>query len=484
MISNNSVKKKTVVGLFWSFFDIFISKGIQFITIVLLARMLMPEDFGLIGMITIFIAISNSIIDCGFSQALIREKDPTPEDFSTVFIYNLAISVLLMILLVLSAGLISAFFAEPKLMAIIRVMTLVLLINALGIIQKTVLTKNIDFKTQTKISGISGVLSGLAAVAFAFTGFGVWSLVANTLIMQFLQTLLLWFYVKWTPSLAFNLSSFKRLFNFGSKLLASGIIEAIYNNIYYLVIGKLYSAMQLGYFSNASKCRDVVMESYTNSIGRVTYPVLSDMQDDNEELKNKYRKIIKETMFIYFPIAMGLAAIAKPLFIVLFTEKWLPSVLYFQILCYTGMLYPLFALNLNILKVKGRTDIFLRLEIYKKIILTISILGGLYWGILGILYSMLLATLISYFLNAYFSGNLINYNLMEQTKDIFPSFIISIIMAVIVSLSAALYSNNYYIQLPLLIVIGILSYLITSKVLKIEELKLVGEIKEMLLKKL
>jgi O-antigen/teichoic acid export membrane protein len=249
---------------------------------------LLPKDFGIIGMITIFIAVSQSIVDSGFGNALIREKNTTQEDYSTVFFFNLLTSVVLYFILFFSSPVIANFFLEPKLILIIKVLGLILIINSFGLIQKTILTKKIDFKTQTKVVLISSVISGVVAIVFAYLGFGVWSLIFRNLIMQFLQSLMFSIYNKWTPSFIFSWDSFKRLFGFGWKLLVSGLINTLYNNIYLLIIGKVFSAVDLGYYTNAKRLSEIASSSVTTAVQKVTYPVLSTLKDDNELLSKDF----------------------------------------------------------------------------------------------------------------------------------------------------------------------------------------------------
>lgn len=366
MHGSNSLKNKTLRGLFWSSADLFANHGFQFVIQIVLARLLLPEHFGIIGMILVLIAISNSIVDSGFSQALIRDQNTSQEDYSTVFYFNLFISILLYFLLYIAAPSISMFFQSKELIGIIRVLSLVLIMNSLAIIQRVKLTKILDFKTLMKINVIAVLTSGSISIAMAYLGFGVWSLVANMISMQFVQTLLLWSFNRWMPSLIFSTQSFIKYFSFGYKLLISGLIDTFYNNLYFLIIGKFYSVAQLGYYSNSVRIRDMASQSIVATVQRVTYPVLSSTREDEKRLKSVFRKIIKTIAFINFPLMVGIAVIATPLFQLLFGEKWLPSVYYFQLLCLAGMLYPIHALNLNILKVKGRSDLFLRLEIIKK----------------------------------------------------------------------------------------------------------------------
>ena len=359
------LKNKTIKGMFWSFSEIISSQGINFLVQIVLARLLVPEDFGLIGMMTIFIAVSQSLIDSGFTSALIREKNPSQSDYSTVFYFNLVTSVLIYITLFFSSGLISNFYNEPRLENIIKILSIVIIINSFGLIQRTILTKEVDFKTQTRITLVSSILSGIGAVLLAFLGFGVWALVFRNLIMQFIQALLLTLHNKWRPKLEFNIDSFKRLFGFGWKLLISGLLNTVYDNIYYLIIGRYFSTTSLGYFTNAKKLNDISSRTISQAVQKVSYPVLSEIQDDENLLRNGFKKIIKASTFINFPLMIGLASIADPLIKVVFGEKWIPSIPYFQILCFAGMFYALHAINLNILQVKGRSDLFLKLEIIK-----------------------------------------------------------------------------------------------------------------------
>lgn len=472
----SSIKRKTISGLFWSFADLMANQGIQFIIQIILARLLLPEHFGVIAMISVFIAISTSIIDSGFTQALIREQDTSQEDYSTVFYFNLFMALVMYGVLYLSAPIISDFFGETQLVLILRVLSIVLIINSFGIIQRVALIKKVDFKTQSKVNIIAGTISGVIAVIFAILGFGIWSLVIKTLSMQFIQSLLLWIYNKWVPDFVFKIDSFKKFFGFGSKLLVSGLIDTIYNNIYSIIIGRVFSSTQLGYYTNAVKFRDVASQSITASVQRVTYPVLSGIQEDEEKLKYGFRKVIKTSAFIYFPIMIGLAVIANPLIQLFFGEKWTSSVLYFQLLCVAGMLYPLHAINLNILQVKGRSDLFLLLEIIKKVILTVLIILSLWFqlGIIGLICAAILSSFAALFINTYFSAKEISYSAKEQILDLVPIFLISIFMGSIISLSGMVLPENNIIKLVTQSTVGIVFYVVVSKLSKIQELNTVS----------
>lgn len=427
-----SLKQKTVSGVIWSIIDSFASNGIQFIVGIILARILSPREFGLIGMLTIFIALSQSFIDSGFTNALIRKKDCTQTDYSTVFYFNFVIGIIFYFILFFSSGSISVFFNEPQLELLLQVLGLGLILNALGIIQRTILTKNINFKLQTRVSVVVSTLSGTIAISMAYNGFGVWSLVALTLSRFGFTSIFLWMWAKWKPSLIFSIKSFKELFSFGSKLLISGLIDTAYRNVYYLIIGKYFAAVELGYYTRADQFQALPSKQLTGIFGRVSYPILSTIQDDVKKLRTAYTQIIKITMFITFVLMLGMAAIAKPMILTLIGEQWLPAVIYLQMLCFVGMFYPLHALNLNMLQIQGRSDLFLRLEIIKKVLSIPIIIIGILYGIKIMILGMMFHTIIAYFINSFWSGKFIGYSSFEQVKDIFPSFLLAFTMAVIV----------------------------------------------------
>ena len=363
---SESLKQKTVKGVGWSFADNIANSGITFLVGLVLANILTPEEYGIMAMVTIFIAVSNSIVDSGFSNALIRKTNIRSVDYNTVFYFNLIVSIFLYLILYVSAPAISVFFKEPVLVDVMRVIGWILIINAFAIIPRTIFVRNINFKAQTKVSLIASVSSGVIGIGMALAGWGVWSLVGQQLSRQLLNTVFLWIFCRWRPLWEFSTQSFKELFGFGSKLLASGLIDTIYRDIYYLIIGRFYSAADLGQYTRASQFNTIFSSNLTSVVQRVSYPVLSSIQNEPERLLGAYRRVIKTTMLITFACMLGLAAVAKPLIVILIGEKWLPAVYFLQIICFSGMLYPLHAINLNILQVKGRSDLFLKLEIIKK----------------------------------------------------------------------------------------------------------------------
>ena len=449
-----SLKNKTVKGVGWSFIDNLSSSGITFLVGLVLARLLTPSEYGIMAILTIFIAVSNSIVDSGFSNALIRKTDARRVDYNTVFLFNLLVSGLLYVVLFLAAPAISWFFKEPLLVEVMRVIGWVLVINALAIIPRTLFVKEVNFKTQTKVSLIASISSGVIGIGMALAGLGVWSLVGQQLSRQLLNTLFLWIYCTWRPAWEFSMQSFKELFGFGSKILLSGLLNTIFNEIYSLVIGRCYTSAQLGQYTRANQFNQIFSSNLTTVIQRVSYPVLSSIQDESERLREAYRKVIKSTMLISFACMLGLAAVARPLILILIGEKWLPAVGFLQIICFSGMFYPLHAINLNILQVKGRSDLFLRLEIIKKIIAVGPLVLGVLFSIEYMLWGSVCTSLIAYFLNSYYSADLIDYPTKEQIKDILPTFLVSFVTATVMW-SLTLLSLSNWLLLPLQCLLGI-----------------------------
>lgn len=462
-----SVKNKAIKGAGWSFADNIMSQGITFLVGLVLARLLTPEEYGLIGIIMIFIAVSNSIVDSGFSNALIRKTDAKDIDYNTVFITNMVLSIVLFFALLFSAPVIAKFFNQPSLAPLTRVTGSVLIINAFAIIHRTILVKRVDFKTQTKVSLIASVASGVIGIAMAVAGYGVWSLVGQLISRQLLNSLFLWVWTKWYPKLQFSIESFKELFNFGWKLMVSGLIDTIWREIYQVVIGKCYSADTLGQYTRAQQFGAIFSSNLTTVVQRVSYPILSDIQDDKPRLKLAYQKVIKVTMLVTFCCMLGLAAIAKPMILVLIGEQWLSAVPLLQIICLMMMLYPLHAINLNMLQVQGRSDLFLKLEIIKKIIAVGPLLLGVFFNIYLMLLGSVFIGFISYYLNAYYSGPFLNYSIWDQIKDVLPSFMVAIFMAAVVYLMSFINLPSIVLLLTQ-IVVGVMIVISLCELIKLD----------------
>lgn len=465
---SESLKNKTVKGTFWSAVDNVANQGITFLVGLVLARLLTPHEYGLIGYILIIIAILNSIVDSGFSNALIRKKNVESIDYDTTFIFNLVISLFMVAVMYFGAPWISRFLKEPELIPLIRVMSVIIVVNALAIIQRTILIRHVDFRTQTKVSLIASISSGVLGIWMAFTGYGVWSLAGQQLCRQIINTVFLWIFNRWTPKWRFSWKSFSDLFGFGWKLMVSGLIDVIWKEVYQLVVGKCYTTATLGQYTRGKQFSDIFSTNMTNVIQRVSYPVLSSIQDDKERLKEGYRRIIKVSMYLSFVCLLGLGAIAEPLITVLIGPQWKEAASYLQIIVFAASLYPLHAINLNMLKVQGRSDLFLKLEIIKKIVAVGPVLLGIFVSIKWMLWGSLLAGVFAYYLNSYYSGRMIGYPMFSQIKDILPSLGIAAVMAVPVYLISLLELSSILILL-LQLCIGAAIVIFLSELFKLQE---------------
>lgn len=447
------VRKKTAKGLSWSFIDNIANQGVRFICGLILARLLTPHDYGIIGIALIFVTVLEDVIDGGFTNGLIQKQNPTEADYGTAFITNIVVSLLLFSLCLFSAPYISILFKEPSLVSIVRVISFILIIDALVFVPKARLTKQMNFKAQAKISFTASVLSSFVGISMAFTGFGVWALVAQQLSRHIINTFFFWMANKWKVLLAFSHNSFCSLFSFGSKLLISDFINSVYRQLYQIVIGKFYSPSTLGQYTRAHQFSSLFSQTFTQMIQKVSFPALASIQDENEKLKVAYRTLIKSSMFIDFACLLTLAASAQPMMLTLVGKQWLPAVPYLQILCFSMLLYPLHAINLNMLKVKGRSDLFLRLEIIKKIIGLIPLALGIFFDIYWMLIGSLIENIFSYYLNSYYSGKLIRYSTKDQIKDLIPSFLVAATTASIVFLVSFI-PAPYYVLFPLQVILG------------------------------
>nr|WP_321501514.1 lipopolysaccharide biosynthesis protein [uncultured Dethiosulfovibrio sp.] len=395
-------------------------RGVSALVTIFLGRFLAPSDFGLIAMASVFFAFANAVMEAGFSQALIRKKEIFQIDYSTIFFTNIILGAIAYISLFSGARFIAQFYSEPRLILLIRVIGLVVVINSFQIIQIVDLTRRLDFKTQFQVTVPSSFLSGLIAVAMAVSGYGVWSLVAQMILASLITTVSLWRVNLRRPKFEFETSSFLILFGFGSKLFLSGIINLIFQSIYLMVIGRLFSPTVTGYYFFAMKMRDMILEQFLGTIQRVIYPTFSLIQDNDIKLKNGYRKVMQSTGYVIFPLMIFVIVTARPLFAISLNARWNPAIPYMQLLCLAGIMYPLHVINLNILQVKGRSDLFLYLEIIKSIIsLTVLLISARY-GIMSILIGRIITSILAYLPNSLFSFKLIKYSIKEQLSDILP----------------------------------------------------------------
>lgn len=421
-----SLKKQAISGVKWNFVQQFSVQIINFGVQVILARLLMPEMFGLIAMIIVFISIGQSLMDSGMTSSLIRTNNPSQLDYSTVFMTNMFMSVLIYISTYLLAPYIATFYNQNILIDIIRLFALTFIINALVAVHIAKLTKEMNFQLQMKLQIPSVIISGIVGVTLAYIGYGVWSLVWMNLTRSFLFALQAWFFINWKPSLLFDKERFKYHFNFGYKLTLAGLIDTIYNDAYRIVIGKFFNPAAVGYFNHAENMRLFPVNQISSVMGKVTYPFFSNINND-DRLKRAYQLSVKLVTLVVTPLMLILIIVAEEGFLLMFGEKWLPSVPYFQILAIASIVRPLSTYNLNILKVKNRSDLFLRISIIKKIIGVIALVIGLQFGVMGLVISLTIVSLIWAVMNMIYCGRFIKYSMTEQLKDIVPITLIAII---------------------------------------------------------
>lgn len=467
---SDSLKSKTVKGVVWSSIERFSTQGVQFLIMIIMARLLTPKDYGLIGMLAIFLAVAQSLIDSGFSQALIRKQNRTDVDNSTVFYFNIIVSCSLYLILFISAPFVADFYNQPELTSVMRVVCLGVILNSLAVVQRALLTVRIDFKTQAKASLSAAVFSGCIGIVLAYSGFGVWALVVQQLLNLSVNTLLLWIFSKWRPIAVFSWDSFHELFAFGSKMLASGLLDTLYRNIYPIVIGKLFSASSLGHYTRAQQFSEFPSSNITGIIQRVTYPVLCGIQDDMERLTNVYRKFLKLSAFVIFPFMMGLSAVAKPFINISLGSQWEFCGQLLQVICFAMMWYPIHSINLNLLQVKGRSDLFLRLEIIKKILGITVLCITAPFGLIVMCYGQIFNSIVALAINTYYTGKLINVGFIRQMKDLFPTILLSLTMFGTILLVNGFMESNMY-RLIIGIMVGIVVYVSGSYIFKFKELQ-------------
>ncbi len=467
-----SLRKKATTGIVWTFAQQFGNQLIGFIVSVVLARILLPAEFGLIGMIAVFIAIGNTLLHSGLTKSLIRGEDLDQRDYSTVFYFNLIASVLVYFFIFFLAPLIADFYEEQILVDILRVYCFTFIISAFSAVQLARLTKRMDFKTQTIVAIPAAIIGGIVGIFLALNGYGVWSLVWSSLITSLVNAFQLWFYSEWTPVLLFNVKKFKSHFNYGYKLTISELLDRVFNNLFIIVIGKYFSAAQVGFYTRAETMNQLPVNNISNALNKVTFPLFVSIQNDNIRLKRVYKKLMQMVVFIISPILIFLAVLAEPTFRFLFTEKWLPAVPYFQILCVTGILFPIHSYNLNILNVKGRSDLFLKLELIKKAIIIVTIIITIPFGIIALLYGQVFISILAFIVNSKYTGRFINYSALQQTRDVIP------IIALATFAGGVIFIFDYFTffsQLDIIRIIcggivGTLTYLILAYLLKFESL--------------
>lgn len=466
----DTLKYKTVKGVFWSCVERFSVQGIQFLVMIIMARQLTPKDYGLVGMVAIFIAVAQSLIDSGFSQALIRKQNRTETDNSTVFYFNIVIGTLLYIILFTIAPLVADFYDSPELTALMRVVCLSVIFNSLVVVQRALLTVNIDFRTLAKASLTAAIASGAIGISMAYSGFNYWSIVAQQLVNLGLNTLLLWIFTHWRPRWIYSWASFRELFSFGSKLLASGLLDVIYRNMYLLVIGKVYTASSLGYYTRANQFAEFPSSNLTSIMQRVTYPILCQIQNDDERLASIYRRFLRISAFLIFPLLVGLSSVAKPFILLLLKEQWLFAATLLQIICFAMMWYPIHAINLNLLQVKGRSDLFLKLEIIKKFIAVIVLCITVPMGLIAMCIGQIFSSILCLIINTHYTEKLIQIGFLQQMRDLLPALLLSLSMWMVVYAVISCFYEAIF-QLLVGVLTGIVYYISLSALFKYPELK-------------
>lgn len=461
------MKETVIASMIWKLMEGCGVQGIQFIIQIVLARLLLPKDYGLISLVTIFIAIANVFVQSGFNTALIQKKDADKVDFSSVFYLSLGVATIMYILIFIGAPLVSDFYNEPELTMVLRVLSITLFFGAFNSIQNAVVAKSMQFKKLFLSSLGSSIISGVIGIILAYLGLGVWALVFQQILSQVSITIILWFTVKWRPMLVFSMNRVKVLFYYGSKLLASSLIDTIYNNLTNLVIGKFYTPQVLAMHNRGQQFPNLIVSNINGSIQSVMLPTLSSEQDNKEKIKRMVRRSIVTSSFIIFPIMVGLAAIAEPVVRLLLTDKWLPCVPFLQIFCFIYVLMPIHTTNLQAINAIGRSDIFLKLEIYKKVIGVIILIITLPYGAYAIACGTLVISIISSFINAYPNLKLINYSYKEQIQDTMPSLLLSMVMG------AAVYAIGLFDMKPIIMIIiqilsGSIIYVGMAYILKLE----------------
>lgn len=466
----SELKTKTVKGVAWSAVERFTAQGIQFVFNILIARILLPEDYGVVAMLGIFLAVANTFIDSGFASALIRKPDRTEADCSTVYWFNVAVSAFCCLLLWVTAPLIASFYDIPLLTKVTRILSLTLVINAFRAVHETQLTIRMDFRRRAVITIVCTVVIGAVGLWMAHKGYGVWALVVQSIVGSVLRTVLMWLMVNWRPRLVFSKASFKEMFGFGSKLLGSSLLDTIFNNIYALVIGKAFKPAALGFYGRAEAFAAFPSSSMTSMLQQVTYPALSSIQNDEERLAGAYKRLLNMSAFVVFPAMVGLAAVADPFIRLLLTDKWAESIIYLQIICFDLMWWPIHAVNLNILLVKGRSDYFLRLEIIKKMVCIIVLVATLPFGLVVMCYGRIASSLVCLAINTYYNEDLIGYGFLKQMKNMLPILVHSLIMGVLVWLIVKALPT-LWLQLIVGVIAGAAYYVLGAWLFKFPELQ-------------
>ncbi|WP_281633910.1 lipopolysaccharide biosynthesis protein [Flavobacterium luteolum] len=466
-----SLKKQVLSGFFWSFLQQFSTQLLTFLVQLIFARILLPSEFGLIGMLTVFIGIGTALFEGGMTSSLIRVSEVDTRDYSTVFFFNLGVSILIYLLFFLAAPYIALFYRQPMLSDIARIYGFSFVFLAFGTVQNTILTKEMKFKRQALITFPALLIGSILGIVFAYNGFGVWSLVYSMLTTNLLTSFFLWFSSDWRPQFVFDIDKFRLHFYFGYKMTLSSLLDTIFTNIYQIIIGRVYSPVLVGYYTRANSLMMLPVGNVSAVLNKIVFPLFAKVQDDISGLRAAYKKIMLIVLFIITPIIVLMALLADQLVVFLFTEKWLPIVPIFQIICLSGILYPLHLYNLMILQVKGRSDLFLRLEIIKKVIFVLIIVISIFFGFTSLMIGYVIASILALFINTHYAGSMIDYTMKQQLLDILPIFIISICMGVVVFfVNNNLIAYNNISRLIISSIVGIVIYISLAFIFKFQSI--------------
>ena len=456
-----------ITNFFWRFLERCGAQGVTFIVSIVLARLLDPTVYGTVALVTIFTTIMQVFVDSGMGNALIQKKDADDLDFSSVFYFNMAMCSVLYLIMFFAASFIASFYRMPELTAIVRVLSFVVVISGVKNVQQAYVSRHLMFK-RFFFSTLGGTIgAAVIGIAMAYLGFGVWALVAQMLFNAAVDTTILWITVKWRPKKMFSFQRLKSLFSYGWKLLASSLIDTVYNDLRQLIIGKKYSSGDLAYYNQGKKFPQLIVTNINTSIDSVLLPTMSKAQDDMAAVRSMTRRAIKTSTFLMMPAMIGLAVCAEPLVQLILTEKWLPCVLFLRIFCITYAFYPIHTANLNAIKAMGRSDLFLKLEIIKKTVGIIAILITMWISVQAMAYSFLVTTILNQIINSWPNKKLLNYSYLEQVKDMMPQILLSLGMGAAIYAVSFLHlsaSLTLLIQIPL----GVLVYWSGSKIFHVE----------------
>lgn len=478
-MSENSVKK----GIAWSAIERFSVQGVQFIITLVVANYVLPEEYGLVAMLSIFIAVANSFVDTGFTQALIQKQDRTETDFSTAFYFNIAVGLIAYLILFVSSPYIASFYNEPQLSLLTKFVGLNIVLSSLSVVQRAKFNIILDFKTITRVSMISAILSGVIAIALAMNGAGVWALVFQTLIASALNTALLWIFSKWLPHDKFSIDSFKKLFSFGSKLLVSGLLHTIYINMYTLVIGKFYNATDVGLYNRSSHLAQYPSSNIVMILNRVFFPKMCEKQSNLTEFSDYFHKCLRSTCFIVFPAMIGIASLSEPIIKTLLNDNWLDAIVPLQILSIAYILYPVLFLNNQPLQALGRPDLFLKAEIVKKVIAVLILIGALKYGLWFLCASILLYNICDTAIIIWFSRSLFRTGYLIQIKLLLPIFLASSIMGITLLLFVIYVEIANLLKLVVGVILGVTIYYLFCLLFRVDEINYVNKIVRKILKK-